>query len=455
MIFRQRQEGLRIQPTHEIIAGYTRQTARLLLPNGKTPLEPLQPYKQKVGICFFATPIALARAANVTINEELFEQHAIQAGVSDPTGRGVNTLVNPAIMQEFIQRETQGVVHAISTREEIPFNIDNPLLRGNMSSLDPNFDDKLLLPSERVLKLLANGIYTGMILPRKVVDGGSGLEWYAIDQAVIKENGELYYKGFFAGNGRKIEISSANMAKGIVQLGNGRYVWGWSMQKSEHTITSREDSLTDSIHASIQQCINPWLSAEERGRGWAQALNAGTDKRIAAQQVRGSLFPRPDGQTTIFSYPQQDIQWLRGLSPELEQLMKTGEVYSHAAYAIGEYFVRIGKHNLSPEQVVAVARLFPPRGNESPEDYNARVNAMPLSNLVPGKSEEEVWTMRREIIDLLEIEAQLERKYVIPAFGRTININDLTVAAANVLHLIHQAATEEGVQAIKDWEKQI
>ncbi len=220
-------------------------------------------------------------------------------------------------------------------------------------------------------------------------------------------------------------------------------------------LLSQEHQLTGKIHAGIQQCINVGLSPVEQGRGWAQALNAGTDKRFAAQQVNTSLFPRPVGQPALFAYTRRDSEWLKNISPPLEQVMQTGEVYSHAAYAIGEYFIRTGNHNLSSDQVIAVAHLFPPRHNESPEEYNARVNAMPLANHVPRKSNEETWTMRREILDVLEIESQLERKYVLPAYGRTIHISDFTIAAANTLRMVHLAATPEGVDAIHQQDRQI
>ncbi len=214
-------------------------------------------------------------------------------------------------------------------------------------------------------------------------------------------------------------------------------------------LTQRENRLTNKMYAGVQQCMNTDSSPAERGMGWRSALDAATDKSQAALLMQSMLLPRPAEQASLLSYTQNDRIYLQKASPLLDAVVESGEVYSHAAYAIAEYFVNSGTHQLNPEQMVAVARLFPPRGNESPEDYNARVDAMPLTNMVPGKTEGETWTMRREISDMLEIEAQLERKYLLPAFGKTISIRDLTKISAHCLRMVHEAATAEGLAAIQ------
>ncbi len=217
----------------------------------------------------------------------------------------------------------------------------------------------------------------------------------------------------------------------------------------------RENLLTEKINTGIKTCINANLSLDERGRGWGNALQAAADKQFSAQQINSHLYPRPQDQKALFTYDQQDSNWLQQLSPELENAVQSGEVYSHAAYAIGEYFARTGYHQLSPEQLRAVVHLFPPRGVETPEQYNERINALPLENLVPGKSLDESWIMRREILDILDLEAKLEHQYILPAFGQTMHISDFTVVAANCLRMVHEAATDDGMERMKQRDVQL
>lgn len=214
-------------------------------------------------------------------------------------------------------------------------------------------------------------------------------------------------------------------------------------------LIQREQTITRNIHQSVLQCMNTKLPPAERGNGWANALRLVGDKTVVHNEIRRAQRDISVGSEVIHRFD-SDNHWLAETSPQLHELVTTNQTYDRAGFAIAQYFVIRGHHNLVPEQVSALAHAFPPRFSaETFDAYKGRVESVASDQIVPGRNTDENWLMRREILDILEITDNLERGQLQGKFGKTIGVKDITHIATNALQLVHQLATVDGLEQIQ------
>lgn len=220
---------------------------------------------------------------------------------------------------------------------------------------------------------------------------------------------------------------------------------------------NREKRLNRRIYEDMQKCMNVGLPIKDRTAAWENSLKTVINKKLIAVRVGQSLRPVEFNEPIIDKSYVVDDRVLESYSPGLKALVDRGEVHTHAAFAIVEYFLRAKYHGLTDGQVVDIARIFPPRPNgETFEVYKERVEKTAQNFVVSGKSAEESWVIRREIMDLLEITELIKRKYLQMHTGKkTIFISDLMRISTEALRTVHQASSLIGVDEISQRDRQL
>ncbi len=219
--------------------------------------------------------------------------------------------------------------------------------------------------------------------------------------------------------------------------------------------TQIERTITQNIHQAVQRCMNIELPLSDRGNGWRDALQLIGTKEVIRQQIRKDLKSSEAITNNEMIYSNSsDEHWLQRTSYALASSVTQKTSYDRACYAIATYFVQPRYHNLTPEQVAALARAFPNRGaQESFEQYKARVEQVPPDGIVPGRGADENWVMRREILDILEIADNIERDQLSRAYGQSISLRNLIKTSSQALSMVHRLATQSGVYEVDQSDK--
>ncbi len=229
---------------------------------------------------------------------------------------------------------------------------------------------------------------------------------------------------------------------------------GTDTRVNQEVRLGNEHSRTDTIRDGVRACMNTSLSHERRSNGWKLALQTASEKEIIKQTLASGETNRM-GNEPLVSVTQQDELMLNKISSPLAYEAVNNRTDLIAGFAIGEYFMKNGYHQLSDEQAVNLSHHFPTRGTqESFEAYKQRVEASPPDNLIPGRSLNENWLMRREILDVMEIADHLATYVANERIGKKVSVVALVSAAANGLRLVHETATDTGVASVKARDEQ-
>lgn len=211
----------------------------------------------------------------------------------------------------------------------------------------------------------------------------------------------------------------------------------------------KERVLTQRISQDVRTCMDTSKPLEARGAAWNNALNNVIDKYFIRLQLAQNIRPAEYKQPTIDKSFIVDERILESYSPILLKRVKRGEIDTQAAFAILEYFLRSDYHNLNEEQINSFSSMFPPMAHqENFGAYKHRVESEAANVIVPNKSPEETWVMRREILDMLEVSNNINRKVLSHTRGKTIYITDLMRISADALHTVHQASSISGMNQI-------
>lgn len=214
-------------------------------------------------------------------------------------------------------------------------------------------------------------------------------------------------------------------------------------------LARRESHITKSIYGDIKKSMDARFPLRERNESWGKSLRNVVEKRSVRIAVNQNLRPAFFGETSIDKSHLIDDRVLESYSPALKGVVDRWETNPQAAFAILEYFLRNKYHNLTDDQAVAAARLFPAQApGMSFETYKTNVEGMIQNQLIPGKSSEESWIMKREIMDMIEIADTIKRRYVDGKKRKTISITDLMRISAGSLRQIHQCNNLAGAVAV-------
>lgn len=209
-----------------------------------------------------------------------------------------------------------------------------------------------------------------------------------------------------------------------------------------------ENKLTEKIYSSVQKCMDIRLQGSERTGAWENALSTVVKKYSVGLRIGQGLRPA-EYREPLIDKSLIDDRILEGFSPGLKVLVDRGEVNTQAAFAIVEYFLKTGRHNLSEKQVVSLVQKFSScPDNLSFKDYKLQREQDINNYCLPGKSQSETWGIRREAMDILEIANLIKARHLSYAFGKTIYVSDLVKAAVDGLNTIHMADTRLGVKKI-------
>lgn len=223
------------------------------------------------------------------------------------------------------------------------------------------------------------------------------------------------------------------------------------LEKNKPRLLTEENKLTRNIYSLVQQSRSPSYSLIDRAKAWKEALLTVIDKHFVKLDVQQNLRPAEYHELLIDKSFYLDDSVLESYSPELKRIVDSGQVHIHAAYAILEYFLRTNYHSLSTDQIVELAQKFPPASPGEPfARYKARVENAATDKLITGKSPEESWVIRREVMDILEITDHIHKKYLQQHAGkRTIFITDLMRISADALRTVYMASTRLGAAEIR------
>ncbi|MBI3576571.1 1-acyl-sn-glycerol-3-phosphate acyltransferase [Candidatus Gottesmanbacteria bacterium] len=217
----------------------------------------------------------------------------------------------------------------------------------------------------------------------------------------------------------------------------------------------QEVKLTTQLYKYVQLARSKSLDVNLRNNAWISALEVITEKNFISAQVKQHLQNTYGKELSekVSRSPIIDDRVLTSFSTKLRHMVDDGEVDTEAAFAILEYFLRTKYHNLLPEQVVGLAKQFPPRRNVPFHVYKQRVELIAAESVIPGKSLEESWLMRREVMDMLEITHNIKQRYLTTFRNKTISIVDLMRISADALRTVHKASSRLGTQEITERDR--
>lgn len=214
---------------------------------------------------------------------------------------------------------------------------------------------------------------------------------------------------------------------------------------------AQENRMTQHIYQIVQQSRNLRLPIKDRANAWKSALDLATNKQAIVTNVNQNIRPAQYNEPLIDNSSIVDGRILESYCPPLKALVDKGEINTQAAYAILEHFLRTGYHGLDTDQIIALARQFPPqRPNQSFAEYKTSVEQINSTKVIPNRTAEESWIIGREIMDLLEITDHIRKKYLQKHAGKkTIFITDLMRISAEALRTVHLASTRLGAAEIR------
>lgn len=220
-------------------------------------------------------------------------------------------------------------------------------------------------------------------------------------------------------------------------------------------ILEQELKSTKTLFDAVRLAQNPTVPIEKRGEAWTQALDVVTDKRYVKQQVMQNVQPAQYHEP-IIDTSMIDTRIIENYSSELSSLLSQGKTDTHASFAIVEYFLRTNYHHLNGEQITALAQTFRPRQlQESFQSYKTAIEHGNQTLVLPDKTADESWVIRRETMDLLEITDHIKTKYLAGLKGKTIHISDLMRVSADALHTVHTAGSFMGAQRINEQDRML
>lgn len=217
----------------------------------------------------------------------------------------------------------------------------------------------------------------------------------------------------------------------------------------------QEGQINNQIYRFVTSSMDASLPPMERGRAWGEALKEVVKKKAISYEVVHSQRSVQYGEN-IVDLSLTDRRILEGFSPELKRAAEKGETNPQAAFAIVEYYLKPSFRNLLPDQAGALARAFPAKDPKiSFAQYKLSVEQKNQSFVIPGRSSQESWEIKREIMDLLEIADHITKRLLSLPPKRTTFTSDLMRIAAQALRMVHLASTRLGLKRLERQDQEL
>lgn len=217
----------------------------------------------------------------------------------------------------------------------------------------------------------------------------------------------------------------------------------------------QEGRVNKQIYRAVTRSMNTSLPPMERGRTWGEALKEVVKKKAISYEVVHAQRSAEYGEE-IVDVSLADKRILEGFSPQLKKAVEKGEANPQAAFAIVEYYLKPGFRNLLPDQVVSLARAFPPKDPKiSFGQYKFNLEQKNQNLVIPGRSAQESWEIKREIMDLLEIADHITKRLLSLPPKRTIFTSDLMRITAGALQIVHMASTRLGIKRLEKQDQEL
>lgn len=210
-------------------------------------------------------------------------------------------------------------------------------------------------------------------------------------------------------------------------------------------LLKRELNLTRGIYESVQVARNDSASPETKNKAWNDALEKSATKLQIQTEVKRNLRTVPKTVPLVEISGLIDYKIITRFSPELRSLLDRGEVNPIAVFGIVDYFLRSDHWQLTPEQVVSLAKMFPTKDSSTPfVTYIQEVQESIRGVALPGQTQENSDIIMHDVTDLLTITDAIERRYMSELKGKSIYITDLMRISSNALQIVYKASSRLG-----------